>query len=111
MVPEYTKVATTSDLQDGEMIPVAIGEQEILLARIDGEYFAIDNVCSHFRALLTDGELHAEACEVQCPLHDSCFDLRTGIPKDLPADEPVSIFSVRVEGESILVCPARQAVG
>ena len=103
MVFEFTKVATTSDLRDGEMIPVSVGEQEILLAKINGEYFAMDNVCSHFRALLTDGELHAEECEVQCPLHDSCFDLRTGIPKDLPADEPVLVFSVRVEGTSILV--------
>ena len=103
MLLDYTKVAMVSDLSDGEMIAVNVEDQEVLLAKIDGEFFAINNVCSHFRALLTDGELHTETYEVQCPLHDSCFDLRTGIPKDLPADTPVATYSVRVEGDCILV--------
>jgi 3-phenylpropionate/trans-cinnamate dioxygenase ferredoxin subunit len=103
MTADFVNVATTADIVDGEMIAVKAGDKEVLLAKIGGEYFAIHNVCSHFRALLTDGELHPEACEVQCPLHDSCFDLRTGVPKDLPADEPVAVYAVKVEGDAILV--------
>jgi 3-phenylpropionate/trans-cinnamate dioxygenase ferredoxin subunit len=105
MTSEFTVVAQASDIKDGEMISVSIGEDEILLAQIGEEFFALGNICSHFHALLTDGELHPDECEVQCPLHDSCFDLRTGVPKDLPADEPVAVYAVRVDGDSILVGP------
>jgi 3-phenylpropionate/trans-cinnamate dioxygenase ferredoxin subunit len=105
MLTEFIRVAATADVGDGEMIAVEIAGEEILLAHINSEYFAIHNICSHFRALLTDGELHAQAFEVQCPLHDSCFDLRTGEPKDLPADKPVAVYAVRVDGDDILVGP------
>jgi nitrite reductase/ring-hydroxylating ferredoxin subunit len=103
MTADFVNVANTADVRDGEMIAVKAGDKDILLAKIGDEYFAIHNICSHFHALLTDGELHPETCEVQCPLHDSCFDLRTGVPKDLPADEPVAVYAVRVERDAILV--------
>lgn len=103
MTADFVNVATTTDVRDGEMIAVKVGDKDILLANIGGEYFALHNICSHFHALLTDGELHPETCEVQCPLHDSCFDLRTGVPKDLPAEKPVAVYAVKVEGNDILV--------
>jgi 3-phenylpropionate/trans-cinnamate dioxygenase ferredoxin subunit len=97
VIEDFISVAAVADIDDGQMIALEVDGEEILLAQIGEEYFAINNVCSHFRAFLTDGELHAETCEVQCPLHDSCFNLRTGIPKDLPADEPVAVYAVRAQ--------------
>ena len=105
MLTEFVKVATVSDVPEGEMIGVTAGDVEICLAQVDGELYAINNICSHFYTWLSSGELFADVCEVQCPLHDSRFSFKTGEPHQAPADKPVDVFSVRVEGDDILVGP------
>lgn len=103
MLTQYSKVATVGELEDGEMMLVLAEDQDILLARINGEYFAIDNWCSHTAGMLDQGVL--VDYEVECPLHEGRFDLRTGQVTNPPADEPVASFAVRVEGDDILVGP------
>ena len=105
MLEDFVKVATVADLADGEMIAVAAGAEKILLARAKGEYFAIGNVCSHFHAYLSEGELFPEECEVQCPMHEARFSLRTGEAMEPPAEEPVETYAVKLEGDDILVGP------
>ena len=105
MPSQFQKVASVSDLAEGEMIGAAVGEEKILVAKIGGEYFAINDICSHFYTLLSNGELYTDTCEVQCPLHDSRFCLRTGRPTDLPAEKPVEVYAVRIEGDDIVVGP------
>ena len=102
---EWTKVATTGELPDGEMIGVEAGGLEICLAQINGKYYAINNICTHFYTWLSSGELFPEKLEVQCPLHDSKFSFETGEPHQAPADKPVEVYSVKVEGDDILVGP------
>src|SRR5438046_178010 len=67
--------------------------------RVGGEdFFAIDNVCKHSFTYLTDGWLIPEARTVQCPLHESCFDLATGESTPPPAEVPVNTYEIRLEG-------------
>ena len=105
MLTEFVKVATTADLPNDGMISIVAGNDELLLARIGDDYYALEGWCSHAAGLLAEGYLHAEACEVECPVHEGFFDLKTGEAVGLPAEEPVACYAVRVEGGDILVGP------
>jgi 3-phenylpropionate/trans-cinnamate dioxygenase ferredoxin subunit len=111
MLTEFVKIASVSDLADGEMRGVAIGETQVLVARAAGQYYAVNNVCSHFYTLLSNGDFFPAKCQVQCPLHDSCFDLRTGEPIDPPAEDPIEVYEVQVEGDDIFVGPKGKVGG
>src|SRR5437773_10998042 len=101
----YTRVAAVSDLKDRSMMSVNAEGEAILLALIDGNYYAINNVCTQFFTYLTDGELYPDTCEVQCPLHDSRFHLETGEVSEPPADVPEEVYDVKIEGDDILIGP------
>ena len=78
---------------------------DIAVVRFEGEVYAIEDLCSHAEVPLSEGdveEFHG-APTIECWLHGSCFDLRTGEPTNLPATEPVSVYPVRVEGEDVYV--------
>ena len=68
---------------------------------VDGEYFGIADECSHQQAWLSDGFL--EGCAVECPLHSSVFDLRTGVPQGPPARLPVRTFPAAAEAGRVVV--------
>jgi len=105
MLDRFVRVAALSEVPEGGMLGVVADDVEICLARIDGELFAVGNVCSHFYTWLSEGELLARDREVQCPMHESRFSLLTGEVNEPPAYEPIEVFAVRVEGEDILVGP------
>jgi ferredoxin-NADP reductase/nitrite reductase/ring-hydroxylating ferredoxin subunit len=97
----FVKVANTSDIPVSKMKEVQVNGQNICLANIDGKYFAINNICSHEGGPLADGRL--EGYEVECPWHQSKFDMRTGVVKVPPAVEPQVTYQVKVEGEDVLI--------
>ena len=100
------KVAQASEIKPGEMTAVMRGDEQILLVNVDGIVFcAIDNVCSHDYACLSDGKLNG--VEVECPLHGGSFNAYTGQPINPPATNPVRQFQVIVEGDDIFVGPPR----
>ena len=67
----------------------------------DGEVYAIGDECSHEDIELSDGDL--DGCEVECPAHGSCFDVRTGEPDSLPATRPVPTYQVHVDAGEVYV--------
>ena len=71
------------------------------VARHEDEVFAIENMCSHAAVALSEGDV--EDCTVECWLHGSRFDLRTGKPIGLPATEPVATFPVDVRDGDVYV--------
>ncbi len=94
--------ATTADLPAGEMRAVEVGRTSLAVFHLDdGSWHATSNECTHEYALLTDGWLEGGA--VECPLHAARFDVRTGKALCAPADAPVRVFPVRVEGDAVLV--------
>jgi nitrite reductase/ring-hydroxylating ferredoxin subunit len=105
MLDEFVVVAQVGDVADNTMMNVSVGDEEILLAKVDGELFAIADECTHAYGMLSMGDLHADTCEVQCPIHEGRFDLRTGAPTVPPPEEPVVAYEVRIEGDDILVGP------
>jgi 3-phenylpropionate/trans-cinnamate dioxygenase ferredoxin subunit len=96
-VSEFVEVCALGDLSIDRPRRVMVGSQPIAVVRTDEGIFAIDDRCSHADVALSDGEV--EGCAIECWLHGSAFDLRTGVPLSLPATVPVPIHAVRVEGE------------
>ena len=100
-MPEIIDVCTVSELPPGERKLVEWDDLEIGVFNCGGEYFAIEDRCSHDDGPLAHGELDDERCTVECPRHGSLFDLRTGKPKTLPAYVPVDTFPVHVDDDTI----------
>jgi len=104
----FTKVAETGDISPGETLKVKIRDQEILIANIDGSYYAIDNKCNHHKGDLSKGNLNGKI--LTCPVHGSQFDITSGRnvkgPKLLVfrvKTEDLKSHEVKIEGNNILV--------
>jgi len=93
--------AKLSDLAEDSAIRVELAGLPVCLARSGGEVFAIADVCSHADVALSEGDV--EDGRIECWLHGSLFDLRTGEPTGLPATRPVPTYPVTVEGDDVLV--------
>jgi ferredoxin-NADP reductase/nitrite reductase/ring-hydroxylating ferredoxin subunit len=98
---DFVRVAETKDIQTSQMKEVQIDGQNVCIANVDGKYYAIGNVCTHEGGPLADGRL--EGYEVECPWHQSKFDVRTGEVTSPPASESEPTYEIKVDGNSILV--------
>ena len=98
---KWYDVARTSDLEPGEVMYVEVGNDPVALINLAGEFFAVSDVCTHEEASLSDGEVVGD--EIECPLHGGAFEIRTGLPANLPVVVPVETYEVRTEGEKVLV--------
>ncbi len=105
MLDRFVRVASVAEVPEGGMIGVVAGDVEVCLARIDGAFHAVSNVCTHFYTWLSQGELLTAERQVQCPVHESRFSLLTGAVLEPPADQPIDVFAVRIEGDDVLVGP------
>ncbi|HWG95187.1 MAG TPA: non-heme iron oxygenase ferredoxin subunit [Mycobacteriales bacterium] len=95
------KAAKLSDIPEEGAIRVELAGKPVCLARSGGEVFALSDVCSHADVALSEGDV--EDGKIECWLHGSLFDLRTGEPSGLPATRPVPTYPVTVEGDDVLV--------
>lgn len=99
MSDTWTKVARLSDLDAEYPTRVRMGQREAALCLVDGEVFAINNICSHAFAFLSDG--HLEGHEIVCPLHAGSFDVRTGQAVAEPCTVNLEIYAVKIEGDDV----------
>jgi len=90
-----------STLGPGEMRAVEHAGVAILVVNVDGDYFAVENVCSHAAVPLDEGELRGHALE--CRFHGAVFDVRTGAALARPALRPIRRFEVTRQGDRILI--------
>lgn len=97
----WHRVASRSQLSPGNPLAVEIGDKLIGLYLVDGEVYAIGNLCTHEFALLTEGFVEGDA--VECPLHQARFSLKTGKVLSEPADTDVPAYPVKISGDDILV--------
>jgi 3-phenylpropionate/trans-cinnamate dioxygenase ferredoxin subunit len=93
--------SSLSDLAEDEPKRVDLNGVPVALVRTEGEVFAINDICSHANVSLSEGEV--EDCMIECWLHGSSFDLRSGKPSGLPATKPVPVYPVKIEGDDVLV--------
>lgn len=90
-----------ADIPDDEALGLTIGAYDVALAKDGDEVFALQDQCSHAAVPLSEGEVADGA--VECFLHGSCFELRTGKPTHLPATEPVATFPVEIRDGAVYV--------
>jgi len=105
MTAEFVTVATTSEIPPGERLVVEIGRRWIAIFNVDGEYYAIEDRCTHDDGPLAEGELHG--CIIECPRHGATFDIRTGKVLTAPALVDVPAFAVRITDGEIQVGPRK----
>ena len=97
----FVTVAKVGELNPGEMMYVEVGDEPVCLINLDGEFFALNDMCTHQEASLSDGEIVGD--EIECPLHGGAFDIRTGQPAAFPVVVPVETYRVRVVGDEVQV--------
>ncbi|WP_028660772.1 non-heme iron oxygenase ferredoxin subunit [Nocardioides insulae] len=90
----FEKVAALTELRTDEALAVTVGAYDVAIARHGDDVYALQDLCSHAAVALSEGDV--EECQIECWMHGSCFDLRTGKPTGLPATEPVATFPVEV---------------
>jgi len=90
-------VCAVADIPEGAALRVMVGDQPVALAWCDGEIRGVLDICSHADVALSEGEV--DDCSIECWLHGSRFDLRSGQALSLPATAPVPVFDVAVSGD------------
>ncbi|GMQ96624.1 MAG: non-heme iron oxygenase ferredoxin subunit [Gammaproteobacteria bacterium] len=97
----WTDVANVDELLPGAYKVVDVDDVLIAVFNINGEYFAIENICTHDGECLTGGDIEGE--EIICPRHGARFNIKTGEALTAPAYEPTATFPVRIENNVIQV--------
>lgn len=95
------EVCKAGEIPDGKAKRIIVKRNPIAVFFTEGQYFAIDDTCTHAEVSLAGG--FVEECEVSCPLHGARFDLRTGEALCLPAVTPVETYPVIIDGDTIYV--------
>jgi len=101
----FERVCGLSEVPENGALRVELADIDVAVVKFDGRLYACQDVCSHAEVPLSEGDVEEidGAPTIECWLHGSAFDLRTGEPTSLPATEPVSVYPVRVEGEDVYV--------
>ena len=97
----FVRACALADLPAEGVIAVEVDDEPVAVVRSNGDVFAISDICSHADVPLSDGDV--EACEIECWLHGSRFDLRTGKPTGPPASSAVPVFAVQVVDADVMV--------
>ena len=99
----FTRACALSELVDSKPLRVEVDGLDVAVVKHGDEVFAIEDECSHGAVPLSEGDV--EGCTLECFLHGSCFDLRTGAPSSPPASEPVDTYAVTIDGDDVYVDP------
>jgi 3-phenylpropionate/trans-cinnamate dioxygenase ferredoxin subunit len=119
---DFVEVMKTSDITDGMMKRFVVEEQDIVVARVDGKYYAAQGRCPHMRGYLSRGKLNGTV--VTCPIHGSRFDLKNGkvvrwvtgkgfmslmgrlmsaMGAAAKSEKPLAVYEVKIDGERVMV--------
>ena len=98
---EFVPVAKTSEIPDPGTLLVEVDDELVALFHVGGEFYALDDVCTHDGGPLADGAL--EDHTIACPRHGAKFDIRTGAALTMPATKATRSHEVKVEGDQVLV--------
>lgn len=98
---DWITVTKAEELKSGMMKVIYFDDMPVMIINLDGDFFAMADVCTHDGGTLSDGEI--EGCEIICPRHGARFDIKTGAVLSPPAYEDVIIFPLRVEKDKIQV--------
>jgi len=97
----YHRACSLADLPARGAIGVKVDGVPVAIIQITGEVYALHDVCTHAEVPLSEGDVYDHT--VECWLHGSCFDLRSGEPTGPPATKPVATYPVKIEGDEVYV--------
>jgi naphthalene 1,2-dioxygenase system ferredoxin subunit len=98
---EWTDATALDDVPADDVVGVVVAGRDIALYSAEGEIYASDNICTHGHARLCEGFL--EGHEIECPLHQGKFDVRTGQPSCAPVTEAIRIYPVKIEAGRVFL--------
>ena len=98
---EFIRACALAEVPEEGALGVEVAAVPVAIVRAEGEIFAIRDVCSHEEIPLSEGEIYDHT--VECWLHGSCFDLRTGKPTGPPATQAVPTYQVKIDGDDVFV--------
>jgi 3-phenylpropionate/trans-cinnamate dioxygenase ferredoxin subunit len=97
------RMCATADVEPGSARRFDVDGHRICVVRLGEDWYAIGDECSHADFSLSEGDVWADECEIECPKHGSTFSLSTGAPQTLPATQPVPVYELRIEGDDVMV--------
>ncbi|MDH7798263.1 MULTISPECIES: non-heme iron oxygenase ferredoxin subunit [unclassified Beijerinckia] len=97
----YHRVASTADLDDGDMREAQVGATLLAIYRLGEDFYATAGICTHAYARMAEGYVEGEI--IECPYHGGAFEIRTGKAVAAPCTHDLKTFPVRVDGEDVLV--------
>jgi 3-phenylpropionate/trans-cinnamate dioxygenase ferredoxin subunit len=97
------RLCAVDDVAPGEARRFDLGAHRIAVVRIDDDWYAVGDRCTHQDVSLSEGEVHADELEIECWKHGSCFSLVDGSPHSLPATKPVPVYELRIDGPDVFV--------
>jgi len=100
-MPDFIKIAKVSDLPDPGKMLVEVEDRLVALFKVDGQFFALDDVCTHDGGPLAEGKL--EDHTIACPRHGAKFDIKSGKALTMPATQPTVAHEVKVVGDEVLI--------
>ncbi|MBJ7905763.1 non-heme iron oxygenase ferredoxin subunit [Streptomyces sp. NPDC004549] len=103
----FVRACGLSELSEDTPKRVELDGTPVSVVKTEGEVYAIYDICSHANVSLSEGEV--EDGQIECWLHGSCFDLRTGKPSGPPATRPVPVYPVKIEGDDVLVSLSQES--
>lgn len=105
MASGFIAVADPDSIPPGTFKRVAVGERHFIVANVEGSYYAVDDNCSHEDFSLSYGCLEGD--RIKCSLHGSRFCLKTGMPQEEPAEDPIGTYAVKLEDDKIWLDPSK----
>jgi len=100
-MPDFVRIAKSSELSDPGQMLLEVDERIVVLFKVGGQFFCLDDVCTHDGGPLSEGKLADHA--IACPRHGAKFDIRTGKALTMPATVDTAAHEVKIEGDDILV--------
>ncbi len=98
---EFVKVAAIDEIKPGQRKIIDFEDITVALLNVDGDYYCIEDVCTHDGGPVAEGEL--DGFVIECPRHGALFDIRDGRVLSMPAVVPVPTYEVRIEGKDIVI--------
>jgi 3-phenylpropionate/trans-cinnamate dioxygenase ferredoxin subunit len=100
-MPDFVRVARVADIPDPGKLVVEVDDRLVVVFRVGGQFYCLDDVCTHDGGPLGEGRL--EDHTIACPRHGAKFDIRDGRALTMPATKPTSVHDVKIENEQIYV--------
>jgi nitrite reductase/ring-hydroxylating ferredoxin subunit len=100
---EWIKVCETKPLKNGDLLEFDYGDKNILISKAGNKVYATDRICTHAYADLSTGFMNENENTITCPLHMSIFKLEDGTPQNLPAEEPLKTYRVKIQDNWVYI--------